>query len=141
MIPKKLFLATVREVPDVLVFPDGSGNWYSATSVTVPARHHLSTDVTDVRPAVVLDLEAVTSHLAGDLDHRVRSVCRWLKYGDAEMAVHRIADAIEAQYQPQPTVPQAIRRQLAGVVLTEAERKLLAAHADSLENGGDHDRA
>jgi hypothetical protein len=94
-------VATVRGVPNVRIFRRDY-DWTTATPTGdwIGHPHH---EVTDVRPLIVLDLDAATAH--GTHDIGVENILAALRAPAATGACRKLADQIESQIQP-PRIPE-----------------------------------
>jgi hypothetical protein len=96
--PGTVAVATVRGVPNVRVFR-GEGFWRTAVECGGNVTHHDFNDgVTDVRPLVVLDLDAALDHMGGGMSD-LPDVLKDMRRGGGIFA-DRIADQIEQQTKP-----------------------------------------
>ena len=100
--PGTVAKATVRGQEDVLVVRTHGGAWVAP--ITVDGwTFHGDSDVTDVRPLVLLDLEKAGSHLHPNEMARGGVVTMLLDTGSR--VARNIADQIEAQTKP-PRIPE-----------------------------------
>jgi hypothetical protein len=101
--PGTVAVATVRGVPNVRVLRSGGDreSFWIAPTRTCGDRYHADSEVTDIRPLVVLDLDA--GEVAG-----LMGVLSWS--ADGMVQVHpalcrKVADQIEQQTKP-PRIPE-----------------------------------
>jgi hypothetical protein len=103
--PGTVAIATVQGVPNVkVVRVEGSlvnAPWVTTEKLPGCGSWHYESDVTDVRPLVVLDLDDPS--LSGNYGARVANLIDHLRDGTA-IAKH-LADQIEAQTRP-PRIPE-----------------------------------
>lgn len=94
--PGQIAKATVHGVPNVTVMRHESGGWFSAEYVA-HWRTHSGSDVTDVRPLVVLDLAAANDLITADevAEHAIKTLRRSPYISDGALA-----DQIDRQTQP-----------------------------------------